>query len=392
ILLSAIKAGTHPLLVDSVDHWNGQYIVLDAVVPLDEFLDKHPEIKKDNWLLSLEEKTFKPYEEKFGYKYWCLPFGTTLQSFFFVRTDLLKDAGYTMDDLNKIKSFDDIREIGKALTNREKGIWGFELCGTRWDITDTIWPQWAISQDKELGKWLSDDWSETYVSEWPWVEAMKAHIDFVYDSKISSPASLKEGDEVVTELMMRGTVAMTQTEFVNIGTIMDRDRTLAKTKQPQFLKTGTIQFAPGPDMGSGIRGWIMPYGFIMLKRPEATKQDYEAAFEYMASWLTMDAQTEIQRLTGLFPASKSTADALLKKAEELIAKEDYSLQNVKALWPLIKDKCIPAPPFPAFVGMVYDIQAKWGEKAWLKELPVEEALDNAAKEIKELIKKFGFAK
>jgi ABC-type glycerol-3-phosphate transport system substrate-binding protein len=145
-------------------------------------------------------------------------------------------------------------------------------------------------------------------------------------------------------------------------------------------------------MGSGIRGWLMPYGFIMLKRPEATKEDYEAVFEYMASWLTQESQMEIQRLTGLFPASISAADTLLKKSKELMEKGDYSLQCINAMWPLIKDTLIPAPPFPAFVAMVYDIQATWGEKAWLREIPVQEAMDNAAKEINELCKKFGYRK
>jgi hypothetical protein len=398
VLLGQIKAGTQPLLFDGVTPWHGQYIVLDALLPLDEFVDRYPELKKDNWIIPLQQKALKPYE-KYGGTIWGIPYAMITKSFFFARTDLLKEEGYSIEDLHKIKSLDDLAAIGKDLTKDRNGDgkidqWGFELTGTRWDITDTIWQQWAISLDGELGKWFKDDWSDTYIDQWPWVKAMEAHIDFVYNKKISSPESVREPDEIVTNRLVEGSVALTQTEDLNVGAIRDTDRALAKRRQPQFLKTGKIQFAPGPKFKANnpFRHTSISLDFAILKRPDATKKDYEAAFEFIMTWLDPKAQIEAANYIGMLPASITAVEELLKKNKELKAKGDYSWQYLDAVWPYTKDESYYWPAFPAAVDVYYNITAGWGEKAWLRQVPVQEAMNNAAKEVRELIKKFGFAK
>ncbi|GBC74891.1 hypothetical protein HRbin06_00198 [archaeon HR06] len=233
------------------------------------------------------------------------------------------------------------------------------------------------------------------MDQWPWVKTLEAHVDFI-DSGVSSPAAPRESDEVIAELLMQGSVAMSQSEPINVGVIMDRDKTLRETRQKEYLRSGTIQFVPGADYGSGIRGLVAPLGFAILKRPDATKKDYEAAFEFALSWLTEDAQRDVFEFSGGLPASTKTMDNLLKLARENMAKSppDYSLQLIDALWPLVKDttKNVLFPPFPAFVNVVYDIQAGWGEKAWLKQISPQEAMNNAANETRKLIKDLGFAK
>lgn len=60
-----------------------------------------------------------------GESYWCIPYGI-YQMLLFYRKDLLADAGIEAPDL---WTFQNIYEIGKEITDPEKGIYGFALRG-----------------------------------------------------------------------------------------------------------------------------------------------------------------------------------------------------------------------------------------------------------------------
>ena len=137
----------------------GPYAEAGYIIPLDDYVNKYPEVYKDFFPALWQAVTYKGH-------IWGIPQDTEARGFYY-RKDLLRKAGYSDEFINSIPervvkgefTLDDIVAIGKKLLEAgvvEEGyaIWHRPTPGTDW--FQFIYDFGGILQDPETGKLILD--------------------------------------------------------------------------------------------------------------------------------------------------------------------------------------------------------------------------------------------
>jgi ABC-type glycerol-3-phosphate transport system substrate-binding protein len=389
-LLTQFKAGEGPHGFTGSDNASpGQFAVLNGIIPIDEYLDKYPEMKKNNWMLDGMAKSWKAYSEKLGATYLGYPIWAQPCGLFALRADHMAEVDLSPTDVEKARSFEDLVEIGKKLTRDVDGDgkidrWGMELVGSKGDIIDNWLVHWPVALKYPDGLMLSEDWSKVQVNNDTWLEAYQWYYDFIHKYKIASPASITQSDEALIEVVIEGGYSAGVVEIPAVGTVNDRN--------PKLLKKGIIKFRPPMKINTQYRGSTYAYVFFLLKRPGATKKDYDAFFEYVREFFTEENQLEFARVTGFIPAHIGATQKLLKEAQEKLDKEDYSLEWYPHIykWVIEEKGAFHFPATPVQASMQYDVLATELQAGLAKKKPLKSALDDAARKMRDMLAPYGF--
>ena len=185
-----------------------------------------------------------------GETYWCVPYGI-YQMLLFYRKDLLADAGIEAPD---VWTFENIYEIGKQITDPDKGVYGFALRGGTRGFN---------CYDRTLFSYLSDDvWveNESYraftkdggcVYRLPEAKEALEFYKRVYED-ISPKDSVSWGFTEMVQGFMSGTCAILIQDNDVIATIEDG-------LDPELWGVGNIPIGTSGfgTQTAGYGGWAM---------------------------------------------------------------------------------------------------------------------------------------
>jgi len=138
------------------------------------------------------------------------------------------------------------------------------------------------------------------------------------EHELSTPETPQSGDEDVVPWMAQGQVSMSQIDFLNEPTLMQR--------HTELMENGTVKWAPSFGGQSGQRSLVTPFTFGITKPPDgadeaAWEKKQQAAIEFLKVWLSKDFRVELFESYGLLPVHQDVWDLLP-------ARTDNSLQSI----------------------------------------------------------------
>lgn len=350
-LLQDVAAGNAADVAFCDGSWLPQFNQMDALVPLDKWFTPEKQSKYFDFAIN---------GSKFDGKVKALWFHTGLWVLYY-RTDLLKEAGYD----NPPKDWNELLEMGKKLTvdNDNDGItdvYALGVPGARDVVTSCTLLPWFWGHD---GAELTRDGKVAF-GKGKDKEAMVDTLNFLrklVEEKIVSEdtASLKFTD--VESNFLGGTNAMAMLGSWHYAS-------LKKNGGEEFIKNveiAPLPAVPGNEPVTTAGGWT-----IAMFTEDKEKQD--AAWK----WMEYFAGKDIQKALTIDASQMTTLKEVYDEPE---LKNDKVMQTFKEA--LFGGKTRDGVPFYSA------IDDKWQELvqiALLKEGNIEEAVENAAKEVEEV--------
>lgn len=369
--LTSFKNGNYPVLYDSVSTWNGQFVKGGWVKPFDEYRDAFDQETIDaiKWIFPLLKTQYRGFEET---NLWDVPFGFLAQVPFVVRTDHLEKAGFDPEKDFPPESYDELIDIATTLQRKGPGEYGYQIHGSKFDVTDCMLPQWAVAQGGKQGLFLNEDWSDTNLDTQLWIDTVSKYVDVYRKYNLSNSQTPSSGDEDVVPLMRQGKASMSSTDFLNLPTFMNQ--------ATKLMKSGSVKWGaswPGP---KNQRAIIQPYTFGVTKKPEkADKGTYEkkqeAAIDFVKRWLSKDFQRNLHENFGLIPVRKDVWGDIKK----------HKHNGFDAMLKMTKNADLGWSAHPHSVSIQYTTTAPYIQKALSGDLTPEEACKQAAKDVRSFL-------
>lgn len=342
-ILTALKSGAPPDLIEAQHGWVQGYAENNLVLPLDDVLAKLD--KADFVPAALEYDTWDG-------KLWGIPYRIETHAVIFNK-GMFKAAG--LDPDKPPQTWPELVEAAKKLTGKgAKGQdqYGFAITGGG-EVGNTMFRSlpfiWMAG-----GSVISDDLTKATVNEPASVEGVKFYTDMFAELGVSPPSTLQNDGTANRKLFIAETVAMYQSGQFDINSI--------RKENPDIdIGVMMIPHPEGKDTAAVLGGWsfVIPKD---AKNPDETKK-----------FLEFLAQSEnMGFFTDTFPARTS--------AMSLPRFDDPILASFKAMLPHGRR----VPPEKNWVQIV---QAYFDniQTILLKEATPQEAMDAAAEEIQALL-------
>lgn len=317
------------------------YASRGALVDLQNYIDRSDVVDPDDYVDAF--KTFVTYDDRM----WGLPMDGESTGLFY-RTDMFKEAGIDAPPT----TWDEFQQTAEALTDEDKGTYGYELFASE---AAYYWYPWLYQAGGDL---LSEDGQEIAFDS---PEAQEAANFYVNLAKYAPKDYLNSNS-------WDGRVAFAEGQ---VGMYM-AGAWLAGTLAQEFPDIdGKWATAPLPDGAAGCKTTIAGDSLIMLNTGDDTSED-----QYNANWLWMEylSQPEVladwtYRTDGtLLPPLKS----LLNSPE--ITEEKPVLSGFIDLMECGVASTVSNPKFPRIETILNEELGKaiYGEQT------ADEALQNAA--------------
>lgn len=193
------------------------------------------------------------------------------------RTDMLEAAGFKEPP----KTWDEFRQVAKAMTNVSKGVYGAGI-GLGATNSDAEWLNQVMLWG--LGGALIDKDSKTIIANSPQTVKALEYIASIYmDDKSTPPSAVNWDDAANNKAYLSGQAAM----VVNAGTLL---ASVKKDNPDLYSKTGVTEIPSGP------AGFFMPSAgsylgiFKSTKNVEEAKKLIEYTYdpEWYDSWMAGD--------------------------------------------------------------------------------------------------------
>ncbi len=205
------------------------------------------------------------------------------------RTDLLEAAGYKEPP----KTWDEFREMAKAMTDPSKGVYGAGI-GLGATNSDAEWLNQVMLWG--LGGALIDKDSKTIIANSPKTVKALEYISSIYlNDKSTPPSAINWDDAGNNKAYLSGQAAM----VINAGTLL----AAIKTDNPDlYAKTGVAEIPSGPD------GFYMPSAgsylgiFKSTKYPEDAKKLIE--YTYDSAWYDSWMKADMPAIVPIFEKAK----------------------------------------------------------------------------------------
>ena len=172
--------------------------------------------------------------------------------------------------------------------------------------------------------------------------------------------------------MAAGRISMSNPESPNHPTFQEQ--------VGEMYENGTIQWAPGLDLGTGQRGLFFPQCVAICRPgPNENQRDYErrrkASIEMMKVFLSEDVQRQLHEVAGVLPARRDVWDDL-----------PSTRNNVYESWvEIAESKKVTHQNHPQHVELMYNIPGPYSTQAITGEISAEEACDRMARDARDLL-------
>jgi multiple sugar transport system substrate-binding protein len=267
---AAIEANTTPDVSYFPYNAIAQYYEMGVLRDVDSIVKKVEEIHGSYYPRILNATT---YEGKvFG-----VPISVQPQVLFY-RKDLLESAGYSEPP----KTWEEYREIAKAVTDPANGIYGNglgigpDLSDTEWILRCMIWG-YGTSETELDGKTVALNNPKT-------AEVLKLYTDMFLADNSSPPSATNWDDSGNNTAYISGQVAMT----TNVGTLW----TSIQNDNPEIAKNTGIAPLPGGPDGTFNAGAMGAYGvFNSTKNYELCEELITYMFDksWYSEWMSLTA-------------------------------------------------------------------------------------------------------
>lgn len=342
-ILTALKSGTPPDLIEAQHGWVAPYAQQGLVLPLDDVMAK------------LDAKDFIPasiaYDTWDG-KLWGIPYRIETHGIIYNK-GAFKAAG--LDPDKPPQTWPELIAAAKKLTGKgAKGQdqYGFAITGGG-EVGNTLFRSLPFIW-MNGGSIINDDMTKATVNETAAVEAVKFYTDMLVEHGVSPPSTLQNDGTANRRLFIAETVAMYQSGQFDVNSIRKENPGIDIGAMP-------IPRPEGKDTAAVLGGWsfVIPKD---AKNPDETKKFVEFLAE----------SNNMGFFTDTFPARIS--------AMSLPRFDDPILVNFKAMLPYGRR----VPPHKNWVQIV---QAYFDsiQQILSKEVSAQEGMDQAAEDIQALL-------
>ncbi len=241
-VLIAVSAGKGPDIVYVDCIWLGEYANNKIIIPVTKYMNATPELKNDLYPPFLAGATWKG--EIYG------PWSHTDVRTLIWNKDMFKAAG--LDPEKPPKTWAELRDYAKRLTNTSKGVWGFGYPAFASEGSLDIWYPFVFQGGKGI---LSADNTKAIFNQPHGVAAMQLYYDLMWTDHASPPDLIGVEEGQHTEGFDAGKYAM----IVAGGTPKTNDAWKSMTNKEFEAKVGQAPYPTGPGgkVATGSGGWII---------------------------------------------------------------------------------------------------------------------------------------
>lgn len=370
-----IQNGNRPVLYDSTNSLDGQFIEPGWVKPLSEYKDKLDDEAVENieWALDMASSAYRGFD---GDVY-EIPIGMEVGAPFIVRTDHFEEAGLSMEDDFPPKDYDDLVRIAQQLQDNGPAPNAFQVYGATGDVTDEALVTWTASEGGVDGMYLNEDWSDVNYDNDVWKKNFKRYVDLYKKYGFSSDAAPTASNEEAAQMLISGDVSMVQGSTKDFG--------LLRSRAEGMLKDGTIQFGPSWKGAAGNRGDFFTQCVAVLRPPEDVSDDawaekQEVAYDWINKLLSTEFQREVPNSLATLPVRRDVQKELKGSSgpatsSKFISSLDTMASDIDLAW----------SSQPDMTAIQYDIAGPLFQQAMLGEISPEEACNKSANQIRNQI-------
>lgn len=372
--LNNIQSGNRPVIYDSGSVHDGQFIKKGWVQPVSNYKDR------------LNDEAVKNAQKAFERAYGCyrgfeedlyeIPVGQEMSSPFIARADHFRKAGLSIEEDFPPQDYQDLVRICKQLKQNGPAKYPFQIYGASGDVTDEAIVTWTTSNSGYQGTYLNEDWSKVNYNNETWKDALTKWVDLYRKHNFSSPKAPTTSDEGATQMLINGSISMFQGSPKDFG--------ILRTRAPDMLKSGKIQFGPSWPGRDGSRGdfWTQCVG-LMKKPSDVDEQTWskkeDLAIDWINKMLSQDFQRQVPKALSTFPVRQDVQKNL--EGSEFVGKSNFitalntMAENVEYAW----------SSHPDMTPIVYDIAGPLFQQAVRGKISPDKACTKANQQIKNQI-------
>jgi multiple sugar transport system substrate-binding protein len=370
---SNMQNGDFPVIYDTGAGQGGQFIVEDWVKPVDEYIDRLDKEARDNiqQALELAATTYRGFG---GANVYEVPVGIEPSAPFIARADHFEQAGLSIEEDFPPKNYEHLIEVATQLQKNGPGKSGFQIYGSSGDVTDEGVVAWSTALGGYDGLYLNKDWSDVNYDNDAWKTALERWVTTYQEHGLSTDQAPSLSNEAVAQQLIAGNVSMAQTSSKDFG--------LIRSRAPDMLENGTIQFGPSWEGKAGNRGdfWLQIIA-LMRRPPGVDKQVWQAREEMAIEWinkvLSKDFQREVANSLAFLPVRQDVQKEL--EASEIGGKSNF----VNTLNTISSNLSGGWSAHPDIIPIQYDIAGPLFQQAVGGKISAEEACNTAAQRIRD---------
>jgi len=343
-LLTAYAAGAMPDICQLGNTWIPEFVALNAVVPLDEFIERSGRIDRNFYFPGIWETNI------LGGKVFGIPWYVDTRVVFY-RKDLIRKAGYT----NFPKTFDDLLKLSRAIVSGKLAKYAILLPVNEWNIPVLFGLQFGADFLKEnncYGDFSSSEFQEAF-----------DYLLGFYKERLA-PVGLTEVSNIYQGFSV-GYFAMLITGPWNLGEFRKR--------LPDSL-IKELGVAPIPSIcDTSYPGYSLAGGSsLVVFKSASAKAEVFKLIEFLSRPVS---QVKFYRLTGDLPARLESWEILLKTEDEALKAFHLQLTKVK-----------PTPKIPEWEQIAMKLQ-EYLEYAAHEKFTTDETLKRLDSEINMMLEK-----
>lgn len=337
----------YPVAWNGEDFYFGRIFPTGHIKPFDDYKDRLNDDAIDgmDWAMDLKRDAYRFWDLEGESGILNFPHGAGIRNQLNVRTDLLEQAGYSLDDIPRendaVANWEGIMEIAQDVQENSDAQWGFYAHGSTFDYNDNTSP-WMSSESPGQSRYIAEDGSEAYPGEgesqiWSrWLTRMRdLQAEPTGSWGVSGPETPTISDEEVAQQMVAGQVAMSNVEPLNYPTFVRR--------MPDLLEQGDFKMVPYP-RGNDPDSSAVHVGFHdsgINKAPSSADQQrwdrkVEAALALKNRLLSEDFQSDYMDIIGWLGSNQNQWENTNPEyAEQSRIKETFSteLPDADITWP-----------------------------------------------------------
>lgn len=289
----------YPVAFNHEDFYFGRIIPTGHLKPFDEYRDQLDDEALDGmqWAMDLKQQAYRFWDIQGESGIINFPHATGIRNNMTVRTDLLDQAGYSLDDIpdtgDAVQDWEQTMQMAQDVQENSDAQWGFHGHATWPDYNDNTAP-WMSAQDAQGSRYISEDGTEAYPSDL-WTPWLQRYADMIHEYGVSGPQTPAISDEEVANMMYAGDVAMSTVEPLNYPTFIRR--------APDLLENGSLQMTPYPDGNSGAPGHVGFHDSGVNRQPsnadaQRWERQLEVGYALLNRLLSEDFQTDYPNMVG----------------------------------------------------------------------------------------------
>ena len=369
----------YPAAFNNEDFYFGRIIPTGHLMPFGEYQDDIDDEALDGmqWAMEFKEDAYRFWDIETDPNIINPPFAVGHRNPLSVRTDILEEAGYSLDDIpdngDAQQDWKEFMQMAQDVQENSGARFGYHGFGAWPDLNDMYIPPME-ADEAEGARYISDDGTEAYPGDL-WEEWLDRFVGMVHEHGVSGENTASISDEEVATLMYSGDVAMSTVEPLNYPTL--------NSEAPDVMENGDYQFLPYPAGSSGVRGHIGFHDHGLNRQPsdadeERWNRKLDVGKALMNTLYSVDYQVQYPDMVGWLGIRE---DAW----EETEPTNGEATNFMNAMTTSIEDAQVTWPYHRYSNQIIFRTNAPYLQDALNQQMPADEAWSQARQEANQLI-------